>query len=326
MIKPFVLSPAGKDYLWGGKRLKEEFHKAIDLSPLAETWECSTHPDGPSFVNSGPERGKSLVEVLKAHPSYLGKKHQREDGQIPILVKFIDAAKDLSVQVHPSDEYADRFENHQLGKTEMWYVLSATPEAKLVYGFSKNMTKESLSKALEEGTILEDCNLVPVQAGDSFLITSGTVHAICAGCLIAEIQESSNLTYRLYDYHRLGKDGKPRELHIAKALAVADLKKRELPKKNDYPLTKHEGYQERMLATCSYFTTKELDCFGKVPVCFHGNEDSFLVLLCIEGNGSINMEDGDVLPLAKGECLFVPAGCSGFTLSGSCRLLKIECL
>lgn len=325
MNKPFLLSPTGKDYLWGGERLKTEFHKHIDLTPLAETWECSTHPDGPSVVACGEYRNQKLVDVLTKHPEMLGKRHPNHDGQIPILVKFIDAKQNLSVQVHPSDEYADKYENHQLGKTEMWYVLSAKDDAKLVFGFNKDMTRDSVEKALKEGTILKDCNTVKVHAGDSFLITSGTVHAICSGCLIAEIQESSNLTYRLYDYNRLGKDGKPRELHIAKALDVVDMKKRELPKSEDYRLILKDGYTEKILASCKYFTTKEMNIDGSKPLSFHGDEESFFVFLCIEGSGKLTTKDKDEISFQKGDCIFVPADSVEFELSGQCKVLKIDC-
>ena len=221
--KPFLLTPAGKDYLWGGNRLKTEFNKEIDLVPLAETWECSTHPDGPSVIVTGRHAGKTLAELLKEHPEYLGK-HPGTEGELPVLIKFIDAKKNLSVQVHPDDDYARKYENGQLGKTEMWYVMDAAPDAQLVYGFNHDITKEQLRQSLKDGTVEKYLQKVKIQKDDVFFIEAGTVHAIGAGALIAEIQESSNLTYRLYDYNRVGKDGKLRELHIDKALAVANLK------------------------------------------------------------------------------------------------------
>ena len=215
--KPFLLTPAGKDYLWGGNRLKTEFNKEIDLVPLAETWECSTHPDGPSVIVTGTHAGKTLAELLKEHPEYLGK-HPGTEGELPVLIKFIDAKKNLSVQVHPDDDYARTYENGQLGKTEMWYVMDAAPDAQLVYGFNHDITKEQLRQSLKDGTVEKYLQKVKIQKDDVFFIEAGTVHAIGAGALIAEIQESSNLTYRLYDYNRVGKDGKLRELHIDKAL------------------------------------------------------------------------------------------------------------
>ena len=217
--KPFFLKPAAKDYLWGGNRLNDDFSKGIDMHPLAETWECSTHPDGPSIVASGEHKGKSLIDVLKEHPEYLGT-HPRTKDEMPILVKLIDAKQDLSVQVHPSDEYAQKYEHGQLGKTEMWYVLDATKGSQLVYGFKMNQDKDVVKKAIQNGTVEKYLQKVPVKKNDLFYIKAGTVHAIGAGALIAEIQESSNLTYRLYDYNRIDKSGNKRELHIDKGLAV----------------------------------------------------------------------------------------------------------
>ena len=219
--KPFLLKPIGKDYLWGGRRLNDDFSKDVPMQPLAETWECSTHHDGTSMVASGEFKGLSLAEVLRSNPRLLGK-HYADLGELPILIKLIDAKKDLSVQVHPDDEYAFKHENGQRGKTEMWYVLDASHDAQLVYGFSHDIDKDVLAKSLQNGTVEKYLQKIPVRRDDVFFIKPGTVHAIGAGALIAEIQESSNLTYRLFDYNRVDKNGRNRELHIEKALAVVD--------------------------------------------------------------------------------------------------------
>lgn len=257
--RPFLLSPAAKDYIWGGTRLREEYNKHIDVTPLAETWECSTHPDGPSRVASGAFAGEKLVDVLRAHPEFIGT-HPKTDGEggLPVLIKFIDAARDLSVQVHPSDEYARKHEHGQLGKTEMWYVLEAAPGASLVYGFRQDLTRAMLAASLEDDTVEQYLQKVEIHRGDVFLIESGTVHAIGAGAMIVEIQESSNLTYRMYDYHRLGKDGKPRELHIAKALDVVDLRRKPLPEQLQRVCEEHDGYSVELLEECKYFRTERL--------------------------------------------------------------------
>lgn len=257
--RPFLLSPAAKDYIWGGTRLREEYNKHIDVTPLAETWECSTHPDGPSRVASGAFAGEKLVDVLRAHPELIGT-HPKTDGEggLPVLIKFIDAARDLSVQVHPSDEYARTHEHGQLGKTEMWYVLEAAPGASLVYGFRQDLTRAMLAASLEDDTVEQYLQKVEIHRGDVFLIESGTVHAIGAGAMIVEIQESSNLTYRMYDYHRLGKDGKPRELHIAKALDVVDLRQKPLPEQLQRAREEHDGYSVELLEQCKYFRTERL--------------------------------------------------------------------
>ena len=206
----------------GGSRLNDEFEKNIDLTPLAETWECSTHPDGPSYVVGGTFDGQELAEVLRAHPEYLGERHKGENT-LPILIKFIDAKKDLSVQVHPSDEYAREHEGDN-GKTEMWYVIDADEGASLIYGFQHEVTEEILRKAVETGTLDKHLQKVPVHKGDTYFVPAGTVHGIGKGILVAEIQESSNVTYRVYDYDRVDKNGKKRDLHFDKAVQVMNMK------------------------------------------------------------------------------------------------------
>ena len=223
--EPFLLQPAAKDYLWGGSRLNDDFGKQIPVSPLAETWECSTHPDGLSVVSSGAYAGMTLREVLSLHPAYLGSHPLLLTGgrpELPILVKLIDAKKDLSIQVHPDDAYALSHEN-SLGKTEMWYVLHAAKDAQLIYGFRQNVTREQVIEGVQSGSLGNQLNHVPVAKDDVFFIEPGTVHAIGAGVLLAEVQESSNLTYRLYDYNRIDKNGEKRPLHVDKALDVANL-------------------------------------------------------------------------------------------------------
>ena len=168
------------------------------MDPLAETWECSTHPDGPSYVVSGEFGGQELAKVLRAYPEYLGERHKGENT-LPILIKFIDAKKDLSVQVHPTDEYAQENENGQLGKTEMWYVLEAEPGASLYYGFTHEISKEEFERRIQDNTLTDVLNAVPVHKGDCFFIPSGTLHAIRKGIVVAEIQQNSNVTYRIYD-------------------------------------------------------------------------------------------------------------------------------
>ena len=205
--KPFLLRPTGKDNLWGGRRLNDEFSKNIDMYPLAETWECSTHPDGPSYAASGQHQYKTLAQIIKENPHYLGTHPKTKDG-LPILVKFIDAKMDLSVQVHPDDTYALENENGHNGKSEMWYMLDTAKDAHIIYGLHHNTKKEKFRESLENGTVEKYLNKVKINKDDVFYIKAGTVHAIGAGALIAEIQQNSNLTYRLYDYDRLDKNNK----------------------------------------------------------------------------------------------------------------------
>ena len=327
--RPFLLSPAGKDYLWGGSRLKDDFDKRFDLDPLAETWECSTHPNGPSIVASGEFKGKLLSEVLKEHPEFVGSHPNVVNGQIPVLIKFIDAKKDLSVQVHPSDEYAYIHENGSLGKTEMWYVIDALPNSYLVYGFHHRVTKEAVRKAIETGELEKYMNRVPVKKGDMFFIPSGTVHAIGKGCLIAEIQESSDLTYRLYDYNRVGKDGKLRPLHIDKALDVANLNPIESPKQPMKVYKYRPGRATQLLARCKYFQTERMIVNTeriKNLAEFKTGSSTFQVLLCYSGCGVIHDEDyGTSINFFKGDCIFVPANSSLLKIHGKAEFLRIRC-
>lgn len=320
---PFLLSPAGKDYLWGGNRLNDDFGKEIDMQPLAETWECSVHPDGLSVVASGEFKGNTLADVLDKHPELLGS----HNSELPILIKFIDAKSDLSVQVHPTDEYAQTHENGQRGKTEMWYVVDATKDAQLVYGFNNDVTAEELRDSITSGDVEKYLQKVPVHKNDLFFIPAGTVHAIGAGALVAEIQENSNLTYRLYDYGRVGKDGKPRELHIDKALEVANLSASREPRQPVRVMKYKPGMASEFLCRCKYFevervliNTERIRKLAEIEAA----ESSFEVLLIVDGCGMLTDKKDYSLNFFKGDCVFIPAGCKAH-LHGQCQLLRVRC-
>lgn len=322
--KPLLLRPSGKDYLWGGSRLNDDFEKNIDMAPLAETWECSTHPDGPSFVVGGTFDGQELAEVLREHPEYLGERHKGENT-LPILIKFIDAKKDLSVQVHPTDKYAKEYENGQLGKTEMWYVLDAAKDASLIYGLNKSCTKEEMRTAIADGSVGKLLQKVPIHKDELFFIEAGTVHAIGAGALVAEIQENSNLTYRLFDYGRVGKDGKTRELHVEKALEVANLKSSAEPKQPLRVLKYRPGVASELLTRCKYFEVYRMlvNTERRQIVHYRADEVAFRVLLCVSGCGTIGFEGG-VINFYKGDCVFIPANSATLTLHGQAQFLDIR--
>lgn len=325
--KPFLLKPAGKDYLWGGTRLNDDFRKDIPLSPLAETWECSIHPDGLSLVASGEHAGKTLKETLDVHPEYLGERLARQDG-LPILIKFIDAKEDLSIQVHPDDAYAAVNENGSLGKTEMWYVLDAEEDTRISYGFNHDITRESLEKSLREGSVEKYLQKVKAHKDDVFFIPAGTVHGLGAGALVAEIQECSNITYRLYDYDRVDKDGKPRRLHIEKAADVANLSGSDKPRQPMRTLKYKKGSALELLCRCKYFQVERMllnteHCREMVD--YRTRENSFQVLLCLKGCGSLFMEKGGHLNFFKGDCIFVPARSVPVKLHGCAQLLLVGC-
>ena len=324
MRVPLLLEPAAKDYLWGGSRLNDDFGKSIDLSPLAETWECSTHPDGESRVN-----GEPLSRVLSRHPEWLGTHPLRTMGgrpELPILIKLIDAQQDLSVQVHPDDAYALKHEG-SLGKTEFWYVLAARDGAKLVYGFDQNVSERQLRRAIKNGKLDMLLNHVAVQKDDQFYIEAGTVHALGAGCLIAEIQESSNLTYRLYDYDRVGRDGKKRELHVDKAMEVLNFRSSAVPRQPMRVLRYRGGWASELLTRCKYFQVERVLLNTELHrelVRFRTGESSFHALLCVDGCGSISGE-GFMLNFFKGDCVFVPAESIELKLHGKAQLLDVSC-
>ena len=319
---PFLLKPSGKDHIWGGTRLRDEFHKDCGMTPLAETWECSTHPDGPCHVASGPAEGLSLADLLQRHSEYLGTSLQGRTD-LPVLIKFIDAHDNLSVQVHPDDGFAQAEEWGQSGKTEMWYVVDAAPGAELVFGLSRRMSREALRRSVVSGMLERYLNRVPVHRNDVFYIPSGTIHAIGKGALIAEIQQSSNLTYRLYDYNRRGKDGQLRELHIDKALAVSRTDGLQEPRQPIRVLHYTPGFASEMLCQCPSFQV--FRCLLKTDgVPFPALPESFRSVLCVEGEGCLSGCGGS-LRFTRGDSVFVPATCGPMTLAGDASFLLTRC-
>ena len=296
-METIKLTPACKDYLWGGEKLRQDYGIQSQLHPLAEAWVLSCHPDGPSVVATGPLAGKTLPEYIQEKgPGCLGAGCEKFTD-FPILAKFIDAKGDLSIQVHPSNEYALAHE-HQFGKTKMWYVLDCEPGATLYYGFQHQISREEFQQRIQNNTLTEVLNAVPVEKGDLFFIPAGTLHAIRKGIVVAEIQQNSNVTYRIYDYGRVGADGKPRQLHIQQALEVTQ----RTPPQPDPDFHGH-------LAQCPYFTVDVME--GRFTL--DCGPESFVSVLVLEGTGAL-WEGDESMSLRKGESLFIPAG------AGQCRL------
>ena len=324
--EPFLLKPAGKDYLWGGHRLKEEFAKELALEPLAETWECSTHPEGKSLIVSGAHQGRTLADVLWEHPEYLGT-HSKAQKELPILVKLIDAKKDLSIQVHPDDNYAGLYENGQLGKTEMWYVLDAAKDTHLVYGLYHDTKKEALKQSISDGTIEKYLQKGKIQKDDVYYIEAGTIHAIGAGALIAEIQENSDLTYRLYDYDRMDNRGQKRKLQVEKGLEAANLSGSRVPCQPMRVLSYRPGYASELLCRCRYFQVCRIiintERHRKMAA-YHSDCLSFRILLCIKGCGTVFMDTGKSISFFKGDCIFFPANSVGVKLHGKAQFLDVR--
>jgi len=304
------LKPSCKDYLWGGRRLIEEYGKEYDGDILAETWELSCHPDGPSVIACGVHRGKTLQQYVEEQGREVLGSNCRRFRDFPILIKFIDARDNLSIQVHPDNRYALKNEG-QYGKTEMWYVMDAGKEAFLYYGFKREISREEFETRIREDTLLEVLNAVPVQKGDVLFIESGTIHAIGKDILIAEIQQNSNVTYRVYDYGRVGSDGKKRDLHIEKALAVT----------NRAPVIRDDSNYPHV-ADCDYFTVDKLNLDGKVMKKMEGfvSGESFASILFLDGKGKIASQ-GEVLEYKKGDSFFLPAGSGAYQVEGVCDAL-----
>lgn len=323
--EPFLLRPAAMDYLWGGRRLNDEFAKSVPQTQLAETWECSTHPDGISTVASGPYAGSLLTDVLVAHPEYLGT-HPKTGNELPIIVKLIDAKQDLSVQVHPDDDFAKTHEQKQRGKTEMWYVLEATKDTYLYYGLTRDMSREELRKAIGNGKILNCLQRIKVKRDDLFFIHPGTIHALGAGALVAEVQENSNITYRLYDFDRVDRNGNKRPLHIEKGLAAADLKGHAPVKQPMRVLRYGQGCASEFLCRCRYFEAHRLlintERFRQL-VPYRADSESFRVLLCTSGCGMIFWGESS-LRFFKGDCVFVPADSAELRLHGRAQFLDVR--
>lgn len=313
-MKPMLLKPAFKDYIWGGTRLRDDFQKDCDFDKIAESWELSCHKDGNSVIRGGEFDGLTLQEFIdKQGKAVLGTNCERFEN-FPILIKLIDAKDNLSVQVHPNNEYALRVEG-EYGKTEMWYIVDCDEGATLLYGFKNEISKDEFAKRIADNTLLEVTNAVPVKKGDVFFIEAGTLHAIGKGILIAEIQQNSNTTYRIYDYGRVGNDGKPRELHVEKAKDVTALR----PAKA-YPETEiiaKDGYTEKLLSSCEYFTTYALEVNDKATLT--ADEKSFNSILILEGSGRLSGESE--IEFKKGDSIFVPASSGDYTIEGKCKAI-----
>jgi len=354
---PMLLSPVFKDYLWGGERLINEYNKTTDLRPVAESWELSCHHDGLSAVASGVYAGRTLAEVLDENPDWVvcgesgvdaspgGINVTCESGVdaspggnnpvaasdgifssgFPILIKLIDAKQDLSIQVHPGDDYARRHEN-SAGKNEAWYVVGCEPGTRLILGLKESIQPQMLEAALKNGSIPEYVHSIEIKPGDCYCVPAGLLHAICGGALIAEFQQSSNITYRVFDYNRIGPDGKPRRLDIEHASRVIDCAARAINSADNAVARQFSGYSSTELVEWPYFKLTKLDIHGEANLTCGG---AFQALLVIDGAvdisyAYINQELSQAAPLLsmlKGTCAYVPAGLGAYTLRGRGQVL-----
>lgn len=298
------LYPVLKDYLWGGEKLKRMYGRENGDRPIAESWEVSVHPDGLSRTDGG-----TFAQYLAGHPQAV----DAGGGPFPVLIKYIDAKSNLSVQVHPDDAYARRVEGDN-GKTEMWYIVQADEGAGIYCGFARDTDRGEFLRKVSEGTVEELLNFIPVKAGDCFLIRAGTVHAICAGCVICEVQQSSNVTYRVYDYNRRDANGNLRPLHVAKAADVINFSAYHDVTDSGMPVKKAYG-TERLLTECEYFRCRELLLDGTYA---ETDEASFRTVNVLEGNG-----EADGIPFCSGDSFFLPRG-ERCVITGKAKLLVTD--
>jgi len=301
-VYPMKLIPPTKDYIWGGEKFKTEYNISTDASRLAEAWVLSVHPDGESVISDGEFSGRTLTEVLEKNKSFLG---TNCSDKLPIMFKLIDAKKDLSIQVHPDDNYAKEHENDN-GKTEAWFILDCDEDAEIIFGFNKNLSKEEFVKAIEEENLEAYANRVKVKKGDCFLIEAGTLHAICKGIVIGEVQQSSNVTYRVYDYGRTDDNGNKRELHIEKAIDVTRLEK-------------CEKTSVGKKVSCRYFESEMIEISGEYKNI--SDEKSFVSLVCTDGIGELETENGTT-EIKKGDSIFIPANMGEFKINGNLTVIE----
>ena len=316
-LYPMKLIASLKDYFWGGTKLKTRYGKKTNLSKVAESWELSCHPDGQSIIANGAFAGMTLAEWISlAGKDVLGSR-AKSYMEFPLLVKLIDAEDNLSVQVHPNDVYAQCVEGGS-GKTEVWYIIDAEPGAKLIYGLSRKVSKEEFRKHIERGTLLDICNQLPVHKGDVFFISAGTLHSIGKGILLCEVQQSSNTTYRVFDYERFDRDGKPRELHVDKALDVVRLEPQGSNIAHPVKVGTSADADVDMLATCDYFTIFHITVYDKCSL--KVQMESFQTFTVID-NELVLQWGGREVEIKRGETIFLPAGFGCYTLVGNGELI-----
>ena len=315
-MEPIFLKPIFKDYIWGGNKLKSLFGKDTPYEITAESWEVSTNKNGQSLIYGGEFDGQTLGTLFEnkdLRENIFGTKSVSLD-RFPLLIKFIDANSNLSVQVHPNDEYAFKYENGDKGKTEMWYIMECKDGAQIICGMKESVKKEDLPQILNSENVADYLNFVPVKEGDCIYIPSGTIHAILGDTLICEVQQNSDLTYRVYDWGRVGKDGKPRELHVNKAIDVVAVGSRPEIKR-----TKDWDAGEKNMISSEYFKTYKVTVNGEWKD--ESNMETFYAMNVVKGSGTIKSNE-KTYDLKIGDSFIIPAKLGNYELSGDLELLK----
>ncbi|MBC8079483.1 MAG: class I mannose-6-phosphate isomerase [Gorillibacterium sp.] len=317
-MKPYPLKfkPEMKERVWGGRAL-EQFGFVLPEGHIGEAWTIGDHQNGTTTIINGELAGMGLDQIREQHgEAFFGSKgYTGNNSRFPLLIKLLDCQDDLSVQVHPNDHY-DRLPAGELGKTEMWYIMDAKPDAKIIYGLRDGIGRQELSAAIDSGKIMDKLQEVSVQAGDSFYIPAGTVHALCSGVLVAEIQQNSDTTYRLYDYNRPGLDGKPRDLHVEDSLNVIAYEGAGASRMNTNDAKANEWLE---LAHSPYFVTEK----GVVQDLWNleTSPETFTILVVCDGQGTLKWSDGE-LALTPGDCCLLPAVLGEYSLTGQLTVLR----
>ncbi|MEK5444724.1 mannose-6-phosphate isomerase, class I [Fredinandcohnia sp. FSL W7-1320] len=312
MVKqPIFLTPQFQERIWGGTKLRTEFGYQIESDLTGECWAVSAHPNGQSVVNQGPYEGKTLGELWEGHRELFG---DMEGDVFPLLTKILDANNDLSIQVHPNDEYANKHENGELGKTECWYVIDCEDDAEIIYGHTAQ-TKEQFVSMIEEGKWDQLMSRVKVKPGDFFYVPSGTIHALCSGVLILETQQSSDTTYRVYDYDRVDQNGNKRELHIQKSIEVSTIPHEEITVKPS--IEQIPGATITTFVKEHYFSVYKWDIQDSAA--FH-QDKPFLICSVLNGTAEIVTEEGS-FSIKKGSHFILPAGLGDFEVKGNLELI-----
>lgn len=318
-LYPLQFEPILKERIWGGIKLKTLLEKSINSNITGESWEISTVQNEVSIVANGSLKGKSLVDLISDYPeAILGKSVYNKFGkQFPLLFKYIDAREDLSIQVHPNDVLAKKNHN-SFGKTEMWYVIQADEDSRLILGFKEDSSPESYLEKLNNKSLLDILDTKIVNSGDAFMLDTGTIHAIGAGIVIAEIQQTSDITYRVFDFDRVDVNGKQRELHNDLALEALNFKKTAVQRYYD----KSKNISNNVV-NCDYFTTNFIPLEGQINI--RKTDDSFTVYMCVEGDFVLNANN-QLHNYKKGDTVLIPAQLTNFVISGNASILEIYIL
>ncbi|WP_309614728.1 type I phosphomannose isomerase catalytic subunit [Flavobacterium sp.] len=315
-LYPLQFEPILKERIWGGTKLKTFLNKPITSNITGESWEISTVENDVSIVANGIFKGKSLNELINELPeAVLGTKVYAQFGkQFPLLFKYLDAREDLSIQLHPNDELAKKRHN-SFGKTEMWYVMQADADARLIVGFKEKSSPSAFIQNLNNKTLLHILDTKKVKQGDVFMLETGTIHAIGAGIVVAEIQQTSDITYRVYDFDRVDANGNKRELHLDLALEAINYEKIEAQRL--YSKTENVSNE---VVNCNYFTTNFIPLDGTTEI--NKNQTSFTVYMCVDGDFQLTV-DGESYTYQKGDTVLIPASLTDFQLSGKASILEI---